>query len=293
MRLLLVLAIAACGHGASGPDANPDDLDSDGVLNAADNCPERYNVDQHDEDSDGVGDACDNCPTISNANQSDVSETSVPLQLPDGVGDACDMRPGLAGDLMVGFYPFADPTKDAAWTTGGWVVGNDEATANGDAQWKSAHNAKGYGLIVRAQFDSIVWDTPPMGSPPTGRVALGTDGDALTGGGICALEADRDNNTFDELHVFEVGGADMTQSLGVAIGQNDHVELIVWRAVDALHNTATITCIADIAGTKTKIAIPAIDTEVVGNHGVSATAAHAAASSVIVYTSPGPPTKLQ
>src|SRR3569623_1462438 len=173
--MLLVLAIAACGHGASGPDANPADVDGDGVLNAADNCPERYIAEQHDEDGDGVGDVCDNCPTIANTNQSDVSETAVPYQLPDGVGDACDLRPGLAGDLVVAFYPFADPQHDAAWTAGGWVVGNDDATADGDA--------------------------------------------------------------------------DMTTSLGIALDGTQQVELIAWRSVDALHNTASITCIATIAKT--------------------------------------------
>ena len=56
-----MLAIVACGHSSAGPDANPDDLDGDGLANAADNCPRTPNVDQHDEDSDGVGDACDVC----------------------------------------------------------------------------------------------------------------------------------------------------------------------------------------------------------------------------------------
>lgn len=292
MRTLLVLAIAACGHGASGPDANPDDLDGDGVLNANDNCPERYNVDQHDEDGDGVGDVCDNCPTIANPNQADVGESAIPLQLPDGVGDACDLRPGLAGDQVFAFYPFSDPAHDAAWTAAGWIVGNDDATANGGAQWTSPHNAKGYGLAVRAQFDSIVWDTPATGTPATGRISLGTDGDAVNGGGICALEADRDGDMLDELHVYEVGGADKTQSLGVALDGTQHVELIAWRSIDELHNSGTITCIANVAGTKTKIQIPTIDTDVIGDHGVAAIAVHAVATSVIVYTSPGPPSKL-
>ena len=289
-----MLAIAACGHSASGPDANPDDVDGDGVLNARDNCPERYNADQHDEDGDGVGDVCDNCPTISNANQSDVSETAVTYQLPDGVGDACDLRPGLAGDQVIEFYPFADPAHDATWTAGGWIVGNDDATASGTAQWTSSQNAKGYGLSLRAQLDSIVWDAPAMGSgtAPTGRIALGTDGDASSAGGICALEADRDNDMLDELHVYEIGGADMTKSLGIALDGSQHVELIIWRSIDELHNSGSITCIADVAGTKTKIQIPTIDTDVVGSHGVAATAVHAVATSVIVYTSPGPPSKL-
>lgn len=288
---MLVLAIAACGHGASGPDANPDDLDGDGLLNAADNCPQRYNVDQHDEDSDGVGDVCDNCPTIANTNQADTTETSVPYQLPDGVGDACDLRPGLAGDLLVAFYPFVDPVRDASWTAGGWIVGNDDATANGSAQWTSTRNPQGYGLMVRAQFDSIAWQPVPMGTAPTGRVSLGTDGDAATSGGICALEADRDNDMLDELHVYEVGGADKTQSLGVALDGTQHVELIAWRSIDALHNTGTIICSAKIANVTTKIDIPTIDTDAVGNHGMAATAVHAAATSVVVYTSPGPPSK--
>src|SRR6476660_2463379 len=70
------LAIAGCGHTAAGPDANPDDLDGDGILNAADNCAHAFNRDQHDEDGYGVGDVCDNCPTVENANQLDTSETA-------------------------------------------------------------------------------------------------------------------------------------------------------------------------------------------------------------------------
>jgi hypothetical protein len=36
-----------------------DDLDSDGVLDVSDNCPNTANTDQKDADGDGVGDACD------------------------------------------------------------------------------------------------------------------------------------------------------------------------------------------------------------------------------------------
>jgi uncharacterized protein (TIGR03382 family) len=35
------------------------DMDDDGMLNGADNCPELANRDQYDEDRDGVGDLCD------------------------------------------------------------------------------------------------------------------------------------------------------------------------------------------------------------------------------------------
>ena len=280
-----VLAVAACGHTAAGPDANPDDLDGDGVLNTADNCAHTFNLDQHDEDGDGVGDVCDNCPTVENANQLDTTETAVPLQLPDGVGDACDLRPGLAGDLLVSFYPFADPAHDASWTTAGWTVTGDHATANGTARWTSARNAKGYGLMLEARFDSIVWQAPGVG-----QVVLAIDGDAASVGLGCALEADRDGDTFDELHAYEVGGASMTTSLGAPLDMTGPITLIAWRSIDALHNTGKLTCTVKGALSKT-ISISTLDTDVIGNHAVTADGVHAAATSVIVYTSPGPPTK--
>jgi cytosine/adenosine deaminase-related metal-dependent hydrolase len=47
------------GDVCEGPD--PDDSDSDGVANDADNCPLDNNADQADADDDGKGDACDDC----------------------------------------------------------------------------------------------------------------------------------------------------------------------------------------------------------------------------------------
>lgn len=38
------------------------DTDSDGTIDAFDNCPNTVNADQADSDDDGVGDECDNCP---------------------------------------------------------------------------------------------------------------------------------------------------------------------------------------------------------------------------------------
>ena len=60
------------------------DVDGDGVLNGSDSCPLVANGDSQDVDSDtdGVADACDNCVAASNVNQLDEDE--------DGVGDACD-----------------------------------------------------------------------------------------------------------------------------------------------------------------------------------------------------------
>ncbi|MCI0568508.1 MAG: FG-GAP-like repeat-containing protein [Acidobacteria bacterium] len=87
-------------------DANRQDLDLDGLLNNADNCPTRYNPTQLDTDRDGAGDACslvdnpdadititllakrgDNCPDVYNFAQTDTDL--------DGIGDACDSNPSI------------------------------------------------------------------------------------------------------------------------------------------------------------------------------------------------------
>jgi hypothetical protein len=73
------------------------DGDSDGVPNAADNCPFVANADQADLDRDGAGDACDpdddgdgaadtvdNCPVLANPTQLDEDR--------DGTGDACEVQ---------------------------------------------------------------------------------------------------------------------------------------------------------------------------------------------------------
>jgi hypothetical protein len=57
------------------------DVDSDGIVNADDNCSGFANPDQIDRDNDGVGDTCDNCPTIQNHDQRDSDKNKQ--------GDAC------------------------------------------------------------------------------------------------------------------------------------------------------------------------------------------------------------
>ena len=49
---VLVLFVPGC------PPVN-EDRDSDGVIDAVDNCPDDVNADQADSDNDGTGDACD------------------------------------------------------------------------------------------------------------------------------------------------------------------------------------------------------------------------------------------
>lgn len=59
---------------------NAHDLDSDGVPNFFDNCPNVANADQLDTDNDGLGDACDLCDDSLDRDG-------------DGIGDACDACP--------------------------------------------------------------------------------------------------------------------------------------------------------------------------------------------------------
>jgi len=93
-------AYAAVGLGAGDADCNgigdtlEVDDDADGVLDAADNCPQSANGSQADLDGDGAGDACDpdidddgltnvadNCPRAANPIQQDWNG--------DGIGDRC------------------------------------------------------------------------------------------------------------------------------------------------------------------------------------------------------------
>lgn len=89
-----------------GPSALPD-ADSDGVADAADNCPQSPNAAQADEDLDGVGDACDDCTRVANADQRDVDA--------DGFGNACDAD--LDQNGIVNFADLAQ-LKRAFFTTG-------------------------------------------------------------------------------------------------------------------------------------------------------------------------------
>ncbi|MEO8701508.1 MAG: thrombospondin type 3 repeat-containing protein [Kofleriaceae bacterium] len=102
LRLICVLSVTlwACGDDgglnqlADAP-VFPDDSDSDGVTDSADNCPNDSNADQADADGDGQGDVCDddddndgvadaadNCPLVPNADQTNTDG--------DADGDACD-----------------------------------------------------------------------------------------------------------------------------------------------------------------------------------------------------------
>lgn len=270
MRWLLVLLVA-CDSATVTPDANPDDLDGDGLQNAADNCPHRGNPDQHDEDGDLVGDACDNCPTIANADQRDTSEANTNAQFPDGVGDACDLRPGLGGDEIARLFVFSDPAQASAWTGSGWRIREDTAQVAGNAQWKARTNELGDGQIVIAEIASFAG---------SGQLTLAIDGDGVEGGAACVLSA-------SSLVAQDLANGGSTPT---AITLNsDPLTLVAWRSViGSVTRLASVTCRVTQGGTTKSAEQLLSDDTILGNQAIVGANVTASVASVIVYTSPGP-----
>jgi hypothetical protein len=165
-----VASDGAPGADAIPADANPDDLDGDGVANEKDNCPNVYNPDQADEDGDKIGDVCDDCPEVANPDQADTGEVTAGA-LADGIGDACDPNPSMPGDVRALFEPFNDPAEVAAhWTvqigtwnvTGGAFVQSDASAASALAYFdKTFTDAT---VDVQATITSSAATTTPAGA---------------------------------------------------------------------------------------------------------------------------------
>lgn len=117
------------GNGNSNANTNnnngidPNDLDSDGVLDVEDNCPGLANPNQGDIDEDGVGNSCDNCPDDENADQVDTDE--------DGFGDPCDNCPELANEDQADTDEdgIGDACESEFGTVSGRVTPVDDVTA--------------------------------------------------------------------------------------------------------------------------------------------------------------------
>jgi hypothetical protein len=62
------------------------DLDNDGILNLADNCPGSRNRGQWDEDGDGLGDSCDAryCVVVDPSNKEDCLDPNSPFRVHGG-----------------------------------------------------------------------------------------------------------------------------------------------------------------------------------------------------------------
>ena len=127
-NLFVVSAAALLIVGVSAVSAHAADVDCDGIADAVDNCPNKWNPHQVDSDADGIGNRCDtdkdadgvlnsddNCPKDANVDQLDSDQ--------DGVGDACD-RCGEApagdainkhGCTIDQLCPCDGPDPDRAW----------------------------------------------------------------------------------------------------------------------------------------------------------------------------------
>jgi len=173
------------GDGGAEVDAGPLDVDDDGVLDSADNCPGLANPAQRDHDGDDVGDVCDPCP------QRPVAETGGDSD-GDGVGDACDPRPGEFDriGLFEGFY-----TMPAGWSlTGTWdVVGGQlrHATAETEASFALVDRALDppYQVEASVTVDAISAELD-TGSRHAG-VAFGVSS-ALDAFYVCSVRDDSD-----------------------------------------------------------------------------------------------------
>ena len=174
---------------------NPEgtDVDSDGIPDSVDNCPDVSNPDQADSDGDGVGGACDlapdtdadgvaddadNCPQTPNSDQADADD--------DGLGDACDPTPSGDAD--------GDGVDDAADNCRA-VANPDQADADGDGVGDACDNCP-----VTANADQSDGDGDGVGDacdnlPPVAHAGgpyLGVEGTTLSFDGTGTSDPDGD-----------------------------------------------------------------------------------------------------
>ncbi len=278
MRAVLATAltwVTACADDATMTPVDPNDLDSDTIANAVDNCPRASNVDQHDEDGDAIGDACDNCPTVANADQADTTEEAVMTGIfPDHVGDACDRRPAVGGDDIGAFFAFDTPDDANAFDGEGFTIANDQAHAATGAHWQSKRGEQGAGVIAAARITELTW------LASDGEVTLALDGDGITVGRACSI---RRTATGAELVAHEFQGA--SDATAVTLG-DEPITLVAWRLVHGSEND--LMCRFEEGASLPVAEVPAAADLTTGDYAMTVTGAGIIVPSLIVYTSPGP-----
>lgn len=258
-----MLTLAACG----GNDAALPDAPSCMAV-----------ADPHDEDGDGIYDACDNCPAAANPTQSDTGETGG-MQFPDGVGDGCDPRPTAGGDDLHSFYAFASDAEASAFTGSGWTISGDAAHASGTATWTTTHPvASDGGLLVAAELSSLAFGAQ-------GTLTITLDGDGISTGETCTLAAQM-------LTVAEGGGATNSVALPSPIDGGQPLRFTAWRVFVLVQNArvAQVICRVKIGGITKETMIQLTDDVVSGTYAIAASDATVDATSLSIYTGPGPKT---
>jgi thrombospondin type 3 repeat protein len=276
-KLACMVALAWSCDGSDPPPTpvDPNDLDGDGIPNAADICPQRFDsAPEHDEDGDGLGDECDNCPTVFNPDQSDIGEGA--LQFPDGVGDACDPRVGRGGDKLVALFAF-ERDESAAFEGVGWTIASDQAIADSDARWTGVRTAQGDGIAAAIRVPVLVWMQPSGGAID---VVVDGDGGALSE--LCGLEQDTDGDGFDEVVARVAGRGETRMSLGMPL--MGEITISARRLIDVMR-VATLTCDITHQGQHLKLEMEGEDVGI-GAYTMAAIAAHAEVTSLVVYTAP-------
>lgn len=266
LHVLVILAACSDVEPLHLAPLDPDDIDADDVPNAVDNCPERYNDDQHDEDGDGVGDACDVCPTVVD-DQADLGEQDA-LGFGDGVGDACDPRPSRDGDVLERLDLFtADSSEN--YTGVGWAIGAGVARTVADARWTNADKLQGDGLRAQIHISLLVWLSG-------GAIEVGVDGDGLDDGATCVIR--HTGGDFDELIATEVGGASMAMQIAPVAAP---FTLSAWRTI-SLDRTSRLRCILD----DTELVLPLALAVESGTYEFASSGAITDVDSLAVYTFP-------
>ncbi len=183
------------------PPRDPNDLDADGIPNADDLCPERYDPVQHDEDLDGVGDACDVCPTVPDE-QADTGEAGS-FGIGDNIGDACDPRPSRDGDKLARLDTFVLDTSEQYAGTG-WTIGADVTHTETTARWEHPRALQGDGLFAQIQVPLLTWLGP-------GTVEVVVNGAGISSGASCTIVHGTGE---DQLVAREIDGAVTMTNIG-------------------------------------------------------------------------------
>jgi hypothetical protein len=132
-----------------GPEPTPVDLDSDGLDDAVDNCPQTANVGQSDADSDGIGDVCDACVA------------TIPCIPVDGSG----CPPVVPGDLdRDGDVDGADVTALVDCNTGPAIPQNDPLCADAKLDADDDVDSDDFGITQRCLSGQDVAGDPGCAS---------------------------------------------------------------------------------------------------------------------------------